>query len=267
MPVSKESAFLTSFSRKVYNPQVLEYFRDIDDDDLESIQVSRKATRRACLILPGESRLNAIQKQLNFWFLCQRVQDGPPVYGIPVQEYQQNVKFKPQIQLVFRQDLDAVPDGFRPMEGEISFRLINENSQTITKAKLEAIARDIKREFGAGDGYLWKKGKIKECYFDPVHGIDLRILAISKAEAVEIIQKVVSILGATYDADNLNNINPDRNSLNTPPTQIILGESEKKPRWRPTGQVRFRYARALIHGRVKSINLVDLTGRYYDALV
>jgi len=45
-----------------------------------------------------------------------------------------------------------------------------------------------------------------------------------------------------------------------------LNTTVKKKRWRPTANVRFTHAVALIHGLSKSIVLVDRTGRYLDVL-
>ena len=137
MTVSKEWKFLVSFIRKTYNREVNEFFRDIDDEILDDINESRKAAKRACLILPKETMISALHKRFNFMYVCQRVQDRPEIYGMPVQEAQELFKFKPQVQLFFRQDPEAVPAGFRAIEGEISFRIMDKTSTNITEIYLK----------------------------------------------------------------------------------------------------------------------------------
>jgi len=69
-----------------------------------------------------------------------------------------------------------------------------------------------------------------------------------------------------YDEDKCTTVNPERNSLNVPGNQTILGKVVKKKRWRPTANVRFTHAIALIHGLSKGVVLVDRTGRFLDVL-
>jgi hypothetical protein len=81
-----------------------------------------------------------------------------------------------------------------------------------------------------------------------------------------IIRKIYEVLNQTYDEDKCTTINPERNSLNVTGNQTILGKTVKKKRWRPTANVRFTHAVALIHGLSKPVVLVDRTGRYLDVL-
>lgn len=267
MPVSKEWDFQKTFLRRTYNREVNEFFRDIDDEVLEEINVPRKAAKRACLILPNDTLTIAIHKQLTFRFVCQRAHDAVSIMGVPKDMYDMEFRYKPHVQLFFRQDLDAVPDGFRPIEGEISFRLIGETSNSITVTKLTQVANRIKLEFGQNGGYLWKKGKSNYCYKDVENGLDLRIYALNETEGKEVIGKICSVVQCAYDNDLLRVSTPEKNSLNTPTTQTILTEVIKKPRWRPTANVRFHKASCIVHGRPKPVILLDLWGRSLNALV
>jgi hypothetical protein len=267
MGVSKEWKFDNSFLRKTHNREVHEYFKDLTEDDLEDLEEPRKVAYRACLILAKTSQLSAIQKQLTFRFIVQRCWEVPHVYGMPISQAYEEFAFKPQIQLYFRQDLDAVADDFEPMEGVISFRLMDETSETITESKLTSYAHRIKEQFGGVGEQIWKKGKHKLCYKDLKHGLDLRILCLNETEGKEIIQRVCRIAEATFDDDNLTPIAPNKASINNPGTTRILGKQRKKKRWRPTGNVRFRHAIAVIDGLSKAVPLFDLSGRYLDPLV
>ena len=168
--------------------------------------------------------------------------------------------------MFFRQDDSAVPDGYQPIRAQISFRLMNETSQTITKTNLIKIANEIKKEFASGSGFVWSKGKIKRVCKDSENGLNLNILCIKEQDGTAIIKKIYEVLGKTYNEDKCTTVNPERNSVNTPGNQTILNTTVKKKRWRPTANVRFTHAVALIHGLSKPIVLVDRTGRYLDVL-
>ena len=266
MPVSTEWQFLKSFLRKTYNREVNEYFRDVDPDQIPENINGRQSAKRSCLIMPNDSQNMSLMKQINFYFNFHKAHLKPDVYGTPVDSFQEEVTFRPIIQLFFRQDDSAVPDDYQPIRAQISFRLIDETSQTITKTKLTAIANKIKSEFASGRGFVWSKGKIKRVCKDSENGLNLNILCINESDGTAIIKKIYDVLGKTYDEDKCTTVNPERNSVNLPGNQTILSTTVKKRRWRPTANVRFTHAVALIHGLPKSVVLVDRTGRYLDVL-
>lgn len=266
MPISAEWQFLKSFLRKTYNREVNEYFRDIDPSQVPENVNGRQSAKRSCLIMPADSQNLALMKQINFYFNFHKAHLKPEIYGVPVDSYQEEVSFRPIIQLFFRQDDEAVPDGYQPLRAQIGFRLMNETSQTISKAKLTAIANKIRTEFATGSGFIWSKGKIKRVCKDSENGLNLTILCINETAGTAIIRKIYDILDKPYDEDKCTTVTPERNSINVPGNQTILNTTVKKKRWRPTGNVRFTHAVAIIHGISKSVVLVDRTGRYLDVL-
>lgn len=266
MAISREWAFLKSFLRKTYNREVNEYFRDVDPDLIPQNVNGRQSAKRSCLIMPNDSQNMALMKQINFYFNIHKAHLKPEVYGIPVDSFQEDVSFRPIIQLFFKQDDEAVPDGYQPIRGQISFRLMNESSQTITKSDLATIANKIKLEFASGSGFIWSRGKIKRVCKDSENGLNLNVLCLNENEGTSIIRKIYDILDKPYDEDKCTTVNPQRNSLNVPGNQTILGKVVKKKRWRPTANVRFTHAIALIHGLSKGVVLVDRTGRFLDVL-
>lgn len=266
MAVSKNWENLKSFLRKTYNKEVNEWFSDVPDDAPDNSS-SRKQTKRACLILAKETQSLALLKMMTFRYVCQQVHLRPDVFGINFDNYNQDVSFRPQVRLYFKQDNAATADGRRPVEGEITFRLPNETSASITKTNAKILALKIKAEFATGNGYVWKKGKWKLCYKDLEHGIDSRILAISEVEGIEVIKKVLDVVGAVYDVDKLSVIEPKRSSENNPAsTELIYGKSQKKSRWRPTANIRFQYAVLTISKLQYRIILVDRSKTYLNAL-
>jgi hypothetical protein len=143
---------------------------------------------------------------------------------------------------------------------------MTETSQTLTRTELTRIANEIKREFATGNGYIWRRGKVKRVCKDSENGLNLSILCLNESEGTEIVRKVYDIIGRPYDPDKCTTVNPERNSDNVTGTEVILGETVRKRRWRPTANVRFTHAVALVHGKTKGVILVDRTGRHLDPL-
>ncbi len=265
MAVSRNWANQKSFLRKTYNREVNDWFRDVDDPVPDN-STSRKQAKKACLIQSRDSQNMALIKMLTFRQVVQQTHLKPDVYGIPIEPYQEQVTFRPQVHLFFKQDSSAVASGKRPVEGEISFRLANETSETFTETKARSLALKIKNEFALANGYIWKKGKLKCIYKDVSHGLDLRLLSISKSEGIEVIRKMCDVVDATYDSDLLKVSEPERNSLTNPTrSNLVYGKQRREQRWRPTANVRFQYAILGIHGMQNRIVLVDRTNRYLDA--
>ena len=267
MAVSREWANLKSFLRKVHNREVIEWFRDVEENELLDNSTARKQAKKACLIQSQDDKNMTIIKMLIFRQLVQQTHLLTNCYGIPIDFHQETVTFRPQVSLFFSQDSSAVATGRKPVKGQISFRLINETSTTMTEAKAKVLATKIKNEFAINNGYIWKKGKISCLYKDKEHGLKLNIFAISETSGKEVINKVVDVVGASYNNDYLKVTEPKRNSENNPTTsKLIYGKLRKDPRWRPTANVRFRYAVLSVHGMQNRIVLVDRTRNYLDAL-
>lgn len=266
MAVSKEWHNLKSFLRKTYNREVNEWFAD-EPEDVPDNSTSRKQAKRACIVRPKESQNMALIKMLNFRYQVQQVHLRPDVFGIDMDSYNESFVYRPQVKLYFQQDAAAVSSGRRAVEGELTFRLPNETSATMTKAKAKAIALKIKQEFATANGYVWKKGKYKVVYKDPEYGIDSRILALSEAEGIEVIKKLLDVVGAVYDDDKCNVVNPKKDSESNPTgTELVYGRQQKKTRWRPTANCRFQYAVLTIHKLQYRLILVDRSKKYLNAL-
>lgn len=196
--------------------------------------------------------------------------DVGTIYGEPIFDYQARRKFKPQIELYFKEDEEDVLAGYRPVEGRISFRIMNEESKTISKAELKTLAGRIKEVFSPNNGYVWRKGKELYSYTDVDKGYNLQILARNESGAKDVAAKVLSIQGHTPDYKNMNqckNLEELDKYPYIPPNQIILGETVKVPRYRPNVEVRFQWAAAHIHGLSNPIILYSRGTRKSKALV
>lgn len=196
--------------------------------------------------------------------------DVGTIYGEPSMDFQTRRKFKPQVELFFKEDEDDVLPGYRPVEGRVSFRIMGEEFNTISSAELTNLARRIKEVFGANNGYIWRKGKELYSYTDPERGYGLKILSRSSEQARDLATKTLSIQNHAFVLRNMQ-LSKNEDELNAfpyePPTQIILGEQNKAPRYRPNVEVRFHYAVAHIHGLVNPKLLYSRTRRRSQALV
>lgn len=241
---------------RTYNQEVREEFSDLTDDD--DLNVPRSSLRVACRITDDDSALQCLIRMMFFYFTVRRARDiQAPMYAIPTDTYQANVRFRPIVKLYFRQDLDAVPAGRRPVEAVISYRIRNEQYNTITEAELRSHALRIRTEFGTGARYVWTKGRLLVTYRDLENGINLQIYAVSKAEAIQVINKVLDCAQVPYDADRVVTHDSEEDFPANPGTHLVLGKSRPKPVRRPVANVRFQRATASIWGIPNDICLVD----------
>jgi hypothetical protein len=256
--------------RRVHNRRVKKEFRDLDEgfwDDL-SISTGRRSLATACVMQDKDtSSITIIRMILFYVVLGQATAMLPPMYGIPTELYQQSVEFKPQIKLFFREDVEDTDTGYRPIEAELSFRLMNESSETVSSADAMRYANKIKTEFAGGGGYRWQKGRLKLSYRDLARGYQLIVTPASEAGGKEVINKILDIQGHSLDELNLTTSKLGQNPPTIPANKFVYGKSRRMPRKRPVGWVRFQYAELHIWGLPKAIVLVDRTGRKANPLV
>ncbi|MEM9922507.1 MAG: hypothetical protein AAF915_01915 [Cyanobacteria bacterium P01_D01_bin.50] len=256
---------LQNIIRLDHNKAIYQYFNKTPNNDLST---TKSKLKHACLIKDNDTATMVLMRMWLFEITVGRAQAiQTPVYGIPVQELQREIKFKPQIRLYFREpyDKDVHGDGTSRVNGEITFRLVDESSETISRAKAEKLARDIKNEF-AQPIFTWEKGWFKSTYLDIEKGYDLRLLVKSKTEGERIVKQVLKILNHTFNKDNFQFIEHDRTYPVNPGTHRVYGSTVKKWRKRPRANLKFNYAQLLIHGRIKPVNLVSVGGRLQSVI-
>ena len=250
---------------KVVNREVREWFRDVGPDDWEpDLNSDRARLRIACTHKEADSllitnvRLNLFQVVVG-----QAAAYQPPIFDAGGDEAYDPVTGHPKITLFFMEKFSDAEDGFFPLRGKVSFRLMDETSHTITTAKLTQLANRIKTLFGASGGYSWHKGWYKYVYQDLPRGYDFRILAYNETVAKNLISKTLDIQNHSPDWDKLNKVEPENAASRfpaNPGTQIILGKSRRKARQRPRAYVKFRYAAIHIEGIALPITLYDISG-------
>jgi hypothetical protein len=259
--------------RKVFKKEVMEEFRDIDNDDFEDIRTPRSSLRTACLPTDNDTTAMLTLRMLLFYIVLRRAQDmQAPLIGMPYWEQSSARKHRPQVMLHFSQDkaeidIDAQKS---PVWGQISFRLMNETTATITESKLKSIAQRIKSQFGRRSGQIWYRGRNMAAYADIENGCQFKILTDTKSHAIDLIRAVLDCAGVAYNSDNLSYTTCDSASSRYPANagnQSIMGTMYKRPIKRRICKTRFRYAVAIVHGRPTPIPLYDESGRYIAPLV
>lgn len=260
-----------SVAIKTYNKLVKEEFRDIEDDLTEDITTPRSSLKTACLIKDNDSQILINNRMMLFYFTLRKASDlQAPIAGIPLDEYQQKITFKPQITLFFKEKQSEVETGFFPLRSQISIRLIDETNSTITNAKLTSIATEIKREFGGINPFKFKRGKICVHYHDKETGYKIFLYVFSKQEAKDVLAKVLGLVNKTPQWEFLTASENDSNSEaypTLPQQKNILGELRRLPRKRPVGNVYFTHATAEIFGVPKPIFLYGGENSFRKALV
>lgn len=260
-----EFEHLQNLIRLEHNKVVKAYFKNQADDDISTPKASLK---HACLIKDDDTASMTQMRQWLFEVTIGHAQSlQTPIYGIPVQEFQRDSKFRPQIKLYFKESysFEKHSDGTAQVHGEIGFRIMNKMADTISRADAVEYAKEIKAEF-ATPPLIWKKGKYKCTYLDLENGFDLRLLCLSKVEGESTIKSILKILDKTYSDNNFQFIENTKEFPVNPGTHRVYGRTVKKFRQRPTADVKFTHAQLLIPGQVKPVNLVGLNGRLKSAI-
>ena len=233
---------LQSVVLKTFNREVREEFSDTTDDD--GISTPRSSLKQACLIHDNDTAPMIIIRLILYYFMIRKARDlMPPIYGVPEGSSRVTVVDSPRILLFFQEDYQTVEKGESPVTGEISFRLTDETSTSITESKLRSLATKIKNEFATGNGFVWNKGKNYYSYIDKKKGYEFKILANTESEAWSVVGKVMDVQGHTPDPGKFTtseNKSPSSAFPSSPGSQVILGKSRKKKRIRPVVNVRFQ---------------------------
>jgi hypothetical protein len=281
MPVSNEIAHIIDFLRKTYNVEVRAWFKDLSNEleegKLPDNATGRKSAMRACLITPKDTMTSIDVKMSIFRYVVQKTHLRPEIFTVLKSENRVNRKGKPQIILYFKQDLkdvslkNGVPE-YRPVEGEISFRLMDKDIndfRTYPNALVTKYGNEIKSKFITGGGYLWTRGKSLWSYTELSRGYQFQIIASSKAEAENLIKATMAIQDHVPNWSYLNIVKAENEAEafpTIPDKEKVFGETVTEPTRRKPVTLRFQYA-TLYVPPAKPRNLIDRTGRRINPLV
>lgn len=261
---------LQSTIMQVQNRVVREEFNDLGDESWDdNIATPRGSLRVACTLTDNDSGIETLNRLMFFYFTLRKAADlQAPIYGIPVTTFQDSVKFLPQVRLFFLEDSNQVEQSYAPVEAEVTFRLMNETSESMTEAKAKIIANKVKALFCAGNGFTWKKGREVWSYRDPSKGYLIRLLAWNETEAKKVIEQVLDIQSHTPNWEkHLDGTTKKKTFKTVPGSSRIYGKVRREARERPIATVRFRYAELKLHGLPNDVQLVDRTGFRHNPLV
>ena len=220
------------------------------------------------IVLKGKSELlKPVIMQILATHQLLQESDLAVVYGIPVTTFQDRWTFPPQVKLVFYQSNSEVQAPKKPVYGEITYRLINETSATMTEQKAIAVANKIKQKFITGTQFVWNKGKLIVRYEDQSKGYDFNLFVKSEQDGRSIIEQVLDLNGHSPDWEHLRVSTSYDNYPDTPPNDLVYEKQRRRPRRRPVESVKFRYAELHLWGLPNAITLVDSTGRRPTPLI
>lgn len=264
-----EAEHLQDLFRRYANQQVREFFRDLGGEDWEpDVSTTRGSLRHGATHKDDDSLPMTLLRWELFNYV-RRLKFDVPYFGIPITGFNEARKFKPQIMLYFQEDLQDVEPGYAPVTGEVSFRLMDYESDTITPAIAQTFASRIASNLGVGGGFVWRKGRSLCHYTDRGKGYQLRILARDDTAARNLITQVLDIQNHTPDWTKLN-VSENQNEVERfpviPPNERIFGEIRRTPRARPIADVRIQFGILNVHGLQNGIPLYDRSGVYPGAL-
>lgn len=253
--------------KQVYYPQhnaaVALFFKDLPIDWKPNIATARSSLRVACTITPDDNELLIAMRHRLFWDLLGYGNTDLFLYQGSIDAITQPITGHPKVVLKFSQDQASIPPGGKKSDMECSFRLMQYTQATYTKALATTLANEIKTSFfSENQGYVFTKGKNIYNYLDAANGYRLLIRGNDQTSATTLIEMLLALTGTTFNEDNLSISTPMKpNIITTPPKQqMVYGSEVNLPNYRPTANVRFRYAFVKIPGLLKNVVLFDATG-------
>lgn len=262
---SNDIELFQSFCRKFFNRTVIEHFKDVTNDDPDTLSrsVPRQLIKRICLHKDKDPMILTVGRLLIWWVEARGLFDEY-IYGIPSTDFEITHTYYPQVKLHFREDkYEASINSRRPARSEVSFRWREDDYST---ANINLLATKIVADF-AKPPFFFKRGKKLFSYVDKTKGYFFNVTTDDEAGAKKIIEQVIRIQDSEIpDWENKLKYHEDKINYLLPGTVRVLGDTKAKPKKRPTATVKFAYAELFIPGLTKPITLVDKTGSKIGAL-
>ena len=139
---------LQDMLRRDHNKLLARYFKDLGPNWEPEISTNRGAIRTAATITDNDTATITLLRLFYFYIILGYAFRGlAPVFGTPSKEFQEAFELHPQIFLYFSQDKVSIPDGLRPVEATISFRVKSFTKENITPVIAGNFAARIAAEF------------------------------------------------------------------------------------------------------------------------
>jgi len=245
MAISRSWQLLRDFLRKSHNREVNEWFADLPPYD-EDFETGRKAARANSLIRPNDGQQIALIKMINYYFNIQESHLKPNIYGIPVDNYHEQVRFLPQITVHWRERKDiATANNRQPIRARLSIRY---KGSVDSEVEVKALANKVKRIFTSGATHHWTRGRTVFDYKDAIKGHQFRLYGQTRSEVVEVINRMLEVV----DDNPLNQELLSESTVERNWTAIervrVAGTNFTKPSKRLVGEVYFNRAELKVHG-------------------
>jgi hypothetical protein len=257
-----------------HNRRVDRYFKDVPGNgDLSGVRPSLKL---ACRALDSDNMYASWMRSDLFYNVIGYGRKNLAVFYGSKFDNAPSVAGHPQLFLVFSQDAAASPPEESPIQHEKSVRLMKfsciageddgSTKPAISKANMTEIANEIKAQFlSANKGITYTTGNKSASYTDPENGFAKGnyLLVNSRADGIEIYQKICNVIDVPFKQDKLIVNNPDKPSTTTASAGkvTILGKQVQNRRYRPVAVLRFRSAYISLGNLIPPIFLIDTTLR------
>lgn len=251
----------------LHNELVAHWFHDTtvaaNGNWVPNLATARSSSRTACTMTIHDNQLIMMMRHHLFFDLLGYGKTDLFLYQGSIDAITQQVTGHPKVTLYFSQDKASIPHGKTMADMECSFRLMNYTNATYNKSLATSLANLIKSEFlFEGTGITFTKGKSIYTYIDRENGYKLRIYGNDDSSATSLITKLLELQEVGFDENKLSVGTPKKSNVIATPTQhLVYGSEVNLPNYRPTNNVRFRYAFVKVPGLLKNITLFDTTGR------
>ena len=256
---------IQSFVRRYINKEVKAHFSDVsgDDDSSLSLNAPRSAIKRICLHKDTDPIMLTTLRLLFWWVEAKGLFDEF-IYGIPSTDFEIKYTYYPQVKLHFTESrYESSSNNRRPIRSEVSFRWRTED---FSKTNITQLANKIYNDFGKPI-LVFGKGREAWTYWDDRKGYRFTVYVQSEADAKKIIGAAIGIQDEDLpDWDKHLREHKDGINYAAQETVKIMGETKKKPKKRPVGNVKFSYAELFIPGSTTPIILVDATSYKPNAI-
>lgn len=250
---------IQSLVRRYYNKLVKDHFQDIDGEDDSSLSLTapRAAIKRLCLHKDNDPLVLTILRLLIYWVEARGL-FNEIIYGIPADDLHETVVFKPQIAIHWRESIeDARTNNAYPARARYTVRY---KGDVATKADIDRIRVKINNIFNRPSTHRFTKGKDKYSYRDKIKGYSFIITANSKADAVDVINKLLEIQDDNPLEERFLTKSVREEIPTNPGTVRVDGELHKLPKIRRIARVKFTHAELKVHGMTRDILLTNNLG-------
>jgi hypothetical protein len=264
MAVSKQWTLIRSWLRRTYNKEVHEFFRDLPEDIDPDNGTGRSTSKAVCLIGANDSQGIVEAKRRNFDDLKERAGLKLALNHEWVSLPGDSKKNKPQVQLWFHQkSTEAIKSGLKdPKKVRISFRVMQDWTLQ-TNARL--LAREIRNTLTRPSLFHFSTGRFVAYYKDITLGYEFKMEVTSEAEGKRVIEKIMSIQNHS-PTWRLLSMSEKPDLQTTPEYETVLGRRVEIKPSRQQHEVYFRYSVAKVEPLKTDFPLVDVSGKYPNAL-